>query len=203
MTKKLFTILSYLLHPVFMPLVGVILIFSMSHLALLPGDAKRAIIYLIVIVTVFFPLAIIPVLYLQKALTGIEISKRNERLLPLFITSVFYFLAYYILHRYAVPLIIQHFLLGVFICVSLASFIHIGWKISLHMVGIGGIIGLLSALSNIYGLYVSWVFMLCILSAGLVGTARLYLKEHNTIQVYAGFIMGYVLNFGVILIFNL
>lgn len=203
MTSKFFKTLSYILHPVFMPLLGVILIFSMSHLAILPFDSKKAIVYLVAIVTIFFPLAVIPVLYFQKALTGFEMSARKERLLPMFLTSVFYFFAYYLLQRYAAPLILQQFLLAVFISISLASFINIGWKISLHMIGIGGLIGLLSALGHLYGLHVNWVLMTLIFVAGLIGTSRLYLMEHNATQVYGGFLMGYVLNFGVLVIFNL
>lgn len=203
MTKKIFKSLSYILHPVFMPLLGILLIFSMSHLALLPMEAKKAIVYLVAIVTVFFPLAIIPVLYYQKTLTGVEMTTRKERLIPLFLTTIFYYFGYYILNRYAAPLIIQHYMLAVFISVLFASLVNIGWKISLHMIGVGGLIGLLSALANLYGLHVNWILMVCILLAGIIGTARLYLNEHNAIQIYGGFIAGYVLNFGVIILFNL
>ena len=203
MTKKIFKVLSYILHPVFMPLLGILLIFTMSHLALLPLEAKKAIFYLVAIVTVFFPLAVIPVLYYQKTISGVEMSAKRERLVPLFLTTIFYYFGYFILHRYAAPLIVQHYMLAVFISVLFASLVNIGWKISLHMIGVGGLIGLLSAMANLYGLHVNWILMTCILVAGIIGTARLYLKEHNAIQIYGGFLVGYVLNFGVIILFNL
>lgn len=202
MTKHLFKALSYIFHPVFMPLLGVLLIFTTTHLALIPFDSKKAIVYLVALVTIFFPLALIPIFYFQKVITGIELSNRNERLLPLFVTTVFYFFAYFILRRYAAPVLLQHFLLGVFFSVCLASFISIGWKISLHMIGIGGIIGLISALSNVYGLYANNALIISILTAGVLGTARLYLKEHNATQVYTGFILGFILNFGTLALFN-
>jgi hypothetical protein len=104
MTKKLFKTLSYILHPVFMPVFGVLILFSISHLALLPIESKKAILFLVAIVTVFFPLALIPILYFQKAITGVNISSQRERIIPMFLTSLFYYFGYYILHKYSAPL---------------------------------------------------------------------------------------------------
>ena len=67
---------------------------------------------------------------------------------------------------------------------------------------IGFLIGLLSALAHLYGMHVNWILMLAVLVAGLIGTARLYLKEHNSTQIYSGFMMGYIVNFGIIVLFN-
>ena len=202
MTKKIFKTLSYILHPVFMPFIGVLIIFSISHLALMPFESKKAILSLIAIITVFFPLAIIPILYFRKTISGITMPSKQERLLPMFLTSVFYYFGYYILNKYSAHIFLQQYMLAVFISVILASLINIRWKISLHMIGIGGLLGLLSALAYLYGLHINWILMTTILLAGIIGTARLYLNEHNPSQVYSGFMMGYVLNFGIIVLLN-
>jgi membrane-associated phospholipid phosphatase len=70
------------------------------------------------------------------------------------------------------------------------------------MVGIGGIIGLLSAITHLFGIPTNQFLMLAILLAGIIGTARLYLNEHTSTQIYSGFMMGYVINFGIIVLFN-
>ena len=203
MAKRLFKTLSYIFHPIFMPFVGILIILSISHLAFLPVVSKKAILSLVAIVTVFFPLTIIPVLYYQKVITGITISSRRERLLPMFLTTIFYYFGYFMLHKYSAPLFLQKYMLAVFASVLLASVINIKWKISLHMIGIGGLIGLLSALAYLFGLHNNMIFMISVLIAGTIGTGRLYLKEHDSTQIYAGFLMGYVLNFGVIVLLNL
>jgi membrane-associated phospholipid phosphatase len=141
-------------------------------------------------------------LYFQKAITGVTISSQRERILPMFITSLFYYFGYYILHKYSAPLFLQHYMLAIFISVLFASIINIGWKISLHMVGIGGIIGLLSAITHLFGIPTNHFLMLAILVAGIIGTSRLYLNEHTSTQIYSGFMMGYVINFGIIVLFN-
>ncbi len=203
MTKRLFKLLSYILHPVFMPFAGVIIVLSVSHLALLPIESKKAILYLMGIITVFFPLAIIPVLYYLKIITGATISNRQERLAPMFLTSVFYYFGYLVLHKYSAPLFLQQYMMAVFIAVFIASVINTKWKISLHMIGIGGLIGLLSALGHLFGLRVNLMLMASIFLAGIIGTGRLYLNEHSPSQIYGGFLLGYIINFGVIVLLNI
>ena len=203
MRRGLFKIFSYIFHPILMPLIGILIILSISHLTLLPIASKKAILSLVAIITVFFPLTIIPILYYQKLITGITISNRRERLLPMFLTSIFYYFGYFMLHKYSAPVFLQEYMLVVFISVLTASVINIKWKISLHMIGIGGLIGLLSALAFLFGIHNSIVFMISIIVAGIIGTSRLYLSEHTSTQIYSGFLLGYILNFGVIVMFNI
>jgi membrane-associated phospholipid phosphatase len=77
-------------------------------------------------------------------------------------------------------------------------FITIRWKISAHMTAIGGLTGIFLALS--LRLNVNGSLLLCglLLVAGMVGTSRILLGKHNPIQVYAGFLVGLVVNFLII-----
>ena len=202
MAKKLSKILSYFFHPVFVPFVGVFIILNISHLVLLPEASKRAILYMVAIITIFFPFVILPVLYYQKIISKVTVSQRRERLLPLFLTAVSYYFGYYMLNKYAVPLFLQKYMMAAFISVLLAFIISIKWKISLHMIGIGGLIGLLSAMYHLFGLHNNIIFMLSILVAGVIGTVRLYLKEHDSAQIYGGFLMGYIVTFGVVVVLS-
>lgn len=77
------------------------------------------------------------------------------------------------------------------------------WKISAHAISISGAAGVYFALilqeepSQLYvGLALS--FALC----GVVASARLKLIAHNTSQVWAGLLLGFLLNFIMILILN-
>lgn len=200
MTKTFFNLISYLLHPAMITVAGVAVILNYSHLALLPFDAKKAIFTIVALTTLFFPLAIIPIFYYQKIISGVTLSNRNERLLPIFLAAAFYYFGYFILHKYAAPVFLQHYLLAAFICVLLAAIIHIKWKISLHMIGIGGFIGLLSVLGFLYQIQLEWLLMLSIGAAGIVGTARLYLQEHNHAQIYMGFLLGFSITFALMAI---
>lgn len=128
--------------------------------------------------------------------------ERKERLLPLLLSVVFYYFGYYILRKVGVPNFIQHFLLASIACLVVAVLVHLKWKISTHMIGIGGILGLLSSFSYLFQQDITAVLMLVIVITGAIGTARLYLKSHNQAQVYSGFMVGFVLSFGVIVFMN-
>ncbi len=202
MKIKLFKSVTYLFHPVIMPSAGVFIILVFSHLSILPSEGKRAIMLIVALTTLVFPLAMLPVFYYQRLISEIQISERRERLMPMFTSTLFYFFGYYILHRYAAPLLLQHFLLATFVSIFVASIIHLKWKISLHMIGIGGFIGLLSSLGIIYQVYLDSFLMASIFVAGLIGTARLYLNEHNHSQVYSGFMVGFVVTSIIMLLIN-
>jgi membrane-associated phospholipid phosphatase len=66
------------------------------------------------------------------------------------------------------------------------------WKISIHMVGIGGLLGAVLALTT-YHYPMDALILLCsiILIAGGLASARLWLGAHTKGQVYAGFAVGF------------
>jgi hypothetical protein len=176
-----------------MPVLGVIIILLYSHLTLLPFASKKAIVLLVLIITIILPLSSVLFLFLQKSLTGVTISKEKERRYPLIITSGFYLFGYFMLNKYSAPIFLQRYMLAVFVSVLLASVINLKWKISLHMIGFGGILGLLSIIIYMFGLKSNIIVVFAILISGLTGTARLYLKEHSPAQIYTGFFLGFII----------
>jgi membrane-associated phospholipid phosphatase len=74
--------------------------------------------------------------------------------------------------------------------ILITAIVNLKWKISAHMVGIGGLCGAIATLvihkpEPPFGL-----LYVCILIAGLVGYARLRLQAHTPAQVYSGFLLG-------------
>ncbi len=203
LAKNLFKGISYAFHPTLMPLLGIYLILSYTHLILLPYDGKIAIVKIVGLSTLVLPIMVLPFLYYRKLITDITVSERNERLLPITLAIIFYFVGYYILKRLGVPSIIHSFLLSSFVCVLFAGLISLRWKISLHMIGIGGLIGLISAMSYLFQTGIEFILMGSILIAGITGSARLYLKEHSQAQIYTGFLLGFVLTFSIVVSINI
>ena len=58
------------------------------------------------------------------------------------------------------------------------------------MLGIGGVIGAIIAISQRFQFNHSLLIICLILFAGLIGYARLKTNSHNYRQVYSGFILG-------------
>jgi len=186
-----------------MPIVGIFILFAFTHLAFMPLENKRTILLIVFFSTVLLPISILPFLIYQRLIRSFKLPDRKERLLPMFITVIFYYFGYSLLRRLDAPDFIQQFLLATFFCVLVSSLVHLRWKISTHMVGLGGIIGLLSSLSAIFNINDSSFLMVVILVAGIVGSARIYLDAHSQSQVYSGFLIGFVFTFGVIFTMNI
>lgn len=203
MTKKLFSILSYIFHPVFMPILGIYLIlYSGTYLAILPAESKRAILLMTAMFTVLLPLSVLPFLRYYKLISKYTIPERRERLIPLFLSVVFYGFGLYLFRKYGIPFFIQQFLLVAIICLLIAVLVHFWWKISTHMMGIGGILGLISSFNYLFSIDITFVLILTIIVAGVIGTARLYLKSHNQAQVYSGFMVGFIISFAIMALLN-
>jgi membrane-associated phospholipid phosphatase len=76
------------------------------------------------------------------------------------------------------------------IVILLTALINLKYKISAHMVGIGGLLGALISISSIIRFDMTAFYVLVILLAGVIGFSRLKLEEHKPSQVYAGFLLG-------------
>lgn len=89
-------------------------------------------------------------------------------------------------------------LLGLFV-VYIATIITYFWKISLHMIGLGGLLAYILLLLFVRGLQyglpseIDILLSSVILLSGIVGSARLYLCAHTPAQVYVGYIVGFLL----------
>ena len=66
------------------------------------------------------------------------------------------------------------------------------WKVSAHMIGIGGLIGLIISLSVLYSVSMMLYLILATMLSGLIGFARLSLNAHSPAQVYAGLGTGFM-----------
>src|ERR1035437_3532683 len=92
--------ISILLHPLGMPLLGsIILFYSGSYLSFLPEALKRMILLIILTGMILLPLSLIPIYMYRKLLSNLDFSKRNERFIPLLITTILYYLTFLILKR--------------------------------------------------------------------------------------------------------
>ena len=72
----------------------------------------------------------------------------------------------------------------------ICALINIWWKISTHTAAIGGVGGALFAFSFYLGFNPVWWLCLVFLTAGILGSCRMILRQHNLAQVVVGFWVG-------------
>ncbi len=179
-----------------MPLLGIVFVFKIHSIYRLiyPADFGNLLILLASILTLMFPFISIYVLYRSGMVSDLSLTNRKERLLPSAVT-VAYYLGFYYFIRGIEGLdepILAGFLGG---CVALLISITITtkWKISLHTQGVSSLAGMVVGLTQVtFVSHTTWIIILlsCI---GLVGTSRLILQKHTSLQVYAGALIGFLI----------
>jgi len=71
------------------------------------------------------------------------------------------------------------------------------WKISSHLIGLGGITGLATSIFLRLGADISIWLMIILFISGITGFARLRLQAHTPAQVYSGYIAGFIIVCGI------
>ena len=145
---------------------------------------------IVICCTIILPLLSIFFLMRKGRVGSLEISNHKERSLPLFITALWMSLGFFMLNNillYA-PLLKAE-IIGAILIILFAAIISKFWKISLHLLGIGGVVGVFIALQLIEG-GVMYLLLIFILLSGILGVARIDQKAHNHGQVYVGFLLG-------------
>ena len=188
---KLTKFISILLHPMFMPILALHLtLLVLPSLAFNLSQNLLLIYGILIFSTMVLPLISIFWLMQKGKVSSLEMSNHKERSLPLFKTVVWMSFGYYLLQNllFYTP-ILKAELLGAILIILLAAIISKFWKISLHLLGIGGVVGVFIALQIMHGDFL-YLLLLFILLSGLLGVARIKQKAHNYAQVYAGFLVG-------------
>lgn len=188
---RLARVLSYIFHPVFMPFIGVVVIFNSGiYIADIPFEFKRFVYALILLCMVILPLTLLPMLYILKVIQKITLDERQERIIPLIFTTLCFYLAYFLLAKYSPIKLINMFLLSGVLVVFGTLVISLFWKISIHMAGIGGIVALIFTIGIAYTVDMTTYLSLAFLVAGIIATSRLALQLHSIMQVVSGFLLG-------------
>ncbi|MBK7885058.1 MAG: phosphatase PAP2 family protein [Chitinophagaceae bacterium] len=89
-----------------------------------------------------------------------------------------------------VPKIFTGFLLGVFIASSAALIANIYLKVSMHSIGVGGLLGIFYLIMQRNTMLMTWPMAIAILICGLVCTARLMISDHQPKEIIVGLIIG-------------
>jgi hypothetical protein len=190
---RLAKIISVIFHPVFMPVYGMIIIFSApTLLGYLPFAFKKLLILIILINNVLLPLSLFPFFRYRNIISSWSVENRRERTIPLLLITFLYAVTSFLIFRFPIPVFLKSFIFATFFVSLTVTLINFWWKISTHSVGAGALTALVLILSlKMYSPLV-WYLFAVILEAGLVLSSRLKLNSHNPRQVWVGFLTGFL-----------
>lgn len=195
-------LISIILHPIFIPIISFYLSIKMvPDLDFTIANYQNYILLILIICTIMLPVLCMLFLIKFDVISSLEMTKNQERPIPLLLTGGLLILSLKLTEKLLIfTPVLKKELVGAIIIILLASIISKFWKISLHMLGVGGLIGVLVSLQYLYG-GLSSMIIYFMLIAGITAMARIYLKAHNHSQIYVGFIVGFIIECVIILLF--
>ena len=183
-------IISMLLTPFYLSVVGVLAIFSFSYLSMFPWQAKLSLVLLTYAFTVLIPSILIHLYRQYHGLTLFQLGHREKRMIPYVISILCYSLCLYIMDWLHLPHRLTAILTAALVIQILCAIINVWWKISTHTAAIGGVTGSLIGFSFLFSFNPMWWLCLVILLSGLVGSSRIILRQHSLSQVSMGYFLG-------------
>lgn len=219
---------STLGHPLLMPVVLLSGLFlSVPGLDHFPGAFFYLL--LLLVVNTLAPSISLFMLYRRGVISDLEIRSPKERVLPFGLVGAYFVLTYAWVHWGAagaeIPLPYHRMLLGLSGAILLGVLITPRFKISMHMLALGGVWGAWLGSGGLDRagrlaqglLHFGWevvelhrglfwremaLLTLPVLAAGWVGSARVALGVHRSVEVYVGWGLG-ALWMALIMAFNL
>ena len=188
---------SYLLHPIFMPLIGTILYFLITP-RFSPDSIAKAKIMAISILTIFIPIVFFFLLKNLKVIDSIHLKKVQERKIPLlFFCIILLTVNNFILQSYN-----QTELYFFFTCILYSNILalllaYFKIKASLHLIGISGVVGFILLLSFIYQTNLLYIIAISIFSMGWIAASRLEANAHNAKEIAWGLFIGLIPYIGI------
>jgi hypothetical protein len=191
-------VLSYIFHPVFIPLY-VTWFLLYVHPGYTNGFSSVKRLRTLLTVTqnaVFYPLFCVLLLKGVGFIDSIYLRTRKDRIIPYIASGIFYFWTFTVLKEQEVyPRIFPSFMLGVFLASSAALIANIYYKISMHAIGLGGMLGLFIIVAWSNSMLMTWPLSAALLITGAVCSARLLISDHTNKDIYSGLAIGLIMQF--------
>ena len=187
--RHFYNIISYIFHPLFIPIGGTILYFFVAPYSTLEMQSGN--IVPIFILTVIIPIIFFLILKNLGVISSIFLPTIQERKYPLYISCIIFLMILYkvIPNNYVNELF--YFFTGLLTATGAAlMLLFLKFKASMHLLGMGSILMFMIGLSIHFETNITLAISLFTLLTGLVATSRLYFRSHTSNELLIGFIIG-------------
>lgn len=190
MIDQLLKSISFIFHPLLMPLLGVIFYFSKTP-RFIPDPVLKGKLFSVTILTVVLPMLLYYLLKTLNKVDSVYLETTNERKLPLLLNSLIIVLVLIrVLPQNEIPEL-YFFFIGILIstitCFALAV---VKFKASIHMIAASGFFMFAVALAIHFKVNINGTIALMCIILGAIATSRLHLKAHTPIELVIGFFVG-------------
>ncbi|MGF1558148.1 MAG: hypothetical protein ACFCUL_03595 [Flavobacteriaceae bacterium] len=182
--------ISYLFHPLFIPIAGTVAYFLItpkySTVEIQSGNLLP-----IFILTVIIPTISYLILRNLGMVKTVNLTDLKERRYPLYISILLLLMVVYKVIPNNFTIELHYYFIGL-IAATFATLLllFLNFKSSLHLTGMGSLLMYLICLSVHFEINITLALSLVILITGLVATSRIYLRSHTNAELLIGFSIG-------------
>lgn len=195
-------IVSVVFHPLLLATYwfGLLALILPSGLEPFKEGNHLSFVFLIFIITFFIPLLSVGLFRTLNVITSYTMEVRKERHVPFIFLAFLYLLITYLFHtQYHIDFHdnVLRFMIIINALVVAATVVTFFYKISVHSIGAGGLVGMLGALNMVQeDGSLLMPMLVAVVVAGMVMSARLQLGAHTLWEVFFGGLLGLIIGSG-------
>lgn len=185
-------VVSIIFTPFYLPILGLIVLFTFSYLSQMPWPYKLQILIMVYLFTILLPTILIHLYRRYQGWSLIQLGSKERRMVPYVISILCYFVCVYCMDYLHIPHFMGNIVSAALFIQIVCALVNVWWKISTHTAAIGGVAGALFVFGEYFGFNPVWWLCLVFILAGVLGTSRMILRQHSLAQVVAGFFIGII-----------
>ena len=190
---------SVVFHPLFIPfyVVAFLVYYHPSYFSGINDYYKLRLLLSMALNTILFPAVAILLMKGLGFIKSVFLHTQQDRIGPYLSSMIFYFWAARVLFKSEPQLapVLAAFMTGVFLTTAVALIANIFYKISMHAIGCGGLIGIFIIIMNSNTMLMTWPLSIALLITGIVCTSRLIVSNHTQKEIYMGLFVGLACQF--------
>ena len=190
---------SVLFHPLFIPLyvVGFLISFHPSFFSGFGDFEKKSLLFTTILNTLLFPLLSVLLMKGLGFIRSVFLHTQQDRIAPYLSAMIFYFWAAWVYFKFEPQLspVLSSFMTGVVISSVVALLANIYFKISMHAMGVGGLLGIFLVVMQTNSMLMTWPLCMALLITGIVCTSRFLISDHSPKEIYWGLLAGLLCQF--------
>lgn len=194
-------VISALFSPFYAPMWAFLWLLFFSYLKLLPMGYKLLILGIVFTFTIFIPRLSIGIFRRMNQWTHWQLSHREHRHMPYALSLLSYLACLLLFIQMNTAVFFRGVIMAALAAQVICMIVNVWWKISTHMVGIGGLLGMLLAFSLLFSYNPLLPTCITLLISGFLGTSRMILRQHSLAQTLAGFLVGFACSWLCLVVF--
>ncbi len=191
-TMKAARLFTNLFSPFYAPVWAVVWLLFFSTMRSFSLKYRLFLLLIIVVFTIVVPRLTIYLFRKSGNFSRWQFDARTNRHVQYAISLVSYVACYLLLSKMDVFGFVACVVVAAIIALIICFIINMWWKISVHMVGVGGWIGFVGAFSFRFGFDPVAPTCAVIMIAGVLGSCQMFFRQHTLIQIIAGFFVGMI-----------